>query len=370
MLLIPYFVAFLKGDDDELARTAQRSRERVPPRKTTSRTWRRWPWLAPASCRTRDGRPRSPSRSRERVGSTANGPACSKRPERCGKRFTGMRPPPGRAPARRSRLDRGRDVDYAAAFALALAGDLPQSRAPRRGSRARVPGGYVRSVHVSADASGPVLVERVTIRQRRFRRCRPPRATISPSAASASSDASAACIPSTFAEWPTSPPVNPPKPPPSSSGFSIIAASCSSIPWTRWRACSWHERSRSRATRRRRRAAYEDLLTLWKNADAKIPMVEQARAEYARLRLELELQRQLRRASGLAILAAERAVGPVREIRTADLIASRIGGAAAQELLQRVAVGDVQETESDLEPGLPSANHRPIRAFHCARGGA
>ena len=37
--------------------------------------------------------------------------------------------------------------------------------------------------------------------------------------------------------------------PPSSSGFSIIAASCSSIPWTRWRACSWHERSRSRATR-------------------------------------------------------------------------------------------------------------------------
>ena len=29
--------------------------------------------------------------------------------------------------------------------------------------------------------------------------------------------------------------------------------------------------------------AYDDLLTLWKNADAKIPMVEQARTEYARL---------------------------------------------------------------------------------------
>jgi len=40
----------------------------------------------------------------------------------------------------------------------------------------------------------------------------------------------------------------------SSSGFSIIAASSSSIPWTRWRDCSWHERSRSRATRRRRKA--------------------------------------------------------------------------------------------------------------------
>jgi hypothetical protein len=29
--------------------------------------------------------------------------------------------------------------------------------------------------------------------------------------------------------------------------------------------------------------AYGDLLTLWKNADPKIPVVEQARAEYARL---------------------------------------------------------------------------------------
>jgi eukaryotic-like serine/threonine-protein kinase len=31
------------------------------------------------------------------------------------------------------------------------------------------------------------------------------------------------------------------------------------------------------------RSAYTDLLTLWKNADPKIPIVEQARAEYARL---------------------------------------------------------------------------------------
>ena len=30
--------------------------------------------------------------------------------------------------------------------------------------------------------------------------------------------------------------------------------------------------------------AYNDLLTLWKNADPKIPMVNEARAEYARLR--------------------------------------------------------------------------------------
>ena len=76
--------------------------------------------------------------------------------------------------------------------------------------------------------------------------------------------------------------------------------------------------------------------------------------------LELELQRQLRRASGLAILAAERAVRTVREIRTADLIIS------AQVLLQRGAVGDVQETESDLEPAVaerepPSDSRVPLR---------
>ena len=40
-----------------------------------------------------------------------------------------MRPQPGRAPAKALELGRGREVDYAAAFALALSGDLPQSRA-------------------------------------------------------------------------------------------------------------------------------------------------------------------------------------------------------------------------------------------------
>jgi hypothetical protein len=32
------------------------------------------------------------------------------------------------------------------------------------------------------------------------------------------------------------------------------------------------------------RSVYDDLFTLWKNADTKIPMVNEARAEYARLR--------------------------------------------------------------------------------------
>ena len=121
------------------------------------------------------------------------------------------------------------------------------------------------------------------MRQRRFRRCRPPRATISLLGVSASSDVSAACIPIMFAERRTSPHVNPPKPLPSSSGFSIIEAWCSSIPWTRWRAFSWHERSRCSGDIVKAKNAYGDLLTLWKNADADIPVLKAARAEYARL---------------------------------------------------------------------------------------
>ena len=34
----------------------------------------------------------------------------------------------------------------------------------------------------------------------------------------------------------------------------------------------------------RARSAYQDFLTLWKDADADIPVLKQARAEYARLR--------------------------------------------------------------------------------------
>ena len=63
LLLTPYFVAFLKGDEDELGRTVAAVRK-SPPRKTPSPTSRRSPWLAPASCRTRDGWPgRRPDRA-------------------------------------------------------------------------------------------------------------------------------------------------------------------------------------------------------------------------------------------------------------------------------------------------------------------
>jgi serine/threonine protein kinase len=68
-----------------------------------------------------------------------------------------------------------------------------------------------------------------------------------PHGVSASTGTSACSIPSMCAARPTLRRISPHRPPPSSRGFSIIEASCSSIPWTPWRACSWQERSRSRA---------------------------------------------------------------------------------------------------------------------------
>ena len=68
LLLVPYFVAFLKGTDDEIRRTAEEARKDRST-KTSSRIWRRSPWLAPAACKMRDGWPRS-GRGRAAVGST------------------------------------------------------------------------------------------------------------------------------------------------------------------------------------------------------------------------------------------------------------------------------------------------------------
>jgi hypothetical protein len=144
-------------------------------------------------------------------------------------------------------LARGREVDYAAAFALSLAGDMARSRALADDLAKSFPEDTsVQSIYL------PTL-----------------RALFSLSAG----DAAAALqslqsasrfdlalggigfygyfgvfIPSTFAAWRTSGQVNPPKRSPSSSGFSIIEASCSSIRWTRSRACTWHVRWRSQAT--------------------------------------------------------------------------------------------------------------------------
>ena len=57
-------------------------------------------------------------------------------------------------------LARGREVDYAAAFALVLVRRCGSIAGSCRRPREELSRGYVGAIHVSADAAGPVLVER------------------------------------------------------------------------------------------------------------------------------------------------------------------------------------------------------------------
>ena len=140
-------------------------------------------------------------------------------------------------------------MDYAAAFALALAGDLPQSRALAQDLAREFP-----------EDTSVQFMYLPTLRALFSLNTPTPDATAAIQALQTASRYDLALgrvgfigrfgglYPIYVRGLAYSRHVNPPKPPPSSSGFSIIAASCSSIPWTRWRACSWREHSRSRAT--------------------------------------------------------------------------------------------------------------------------
>ncbi len=127
LLLIPYFVAFLKGDDEELKRTATAARknpdlvDRVPHLEAL---------LLARSGRLQDARRMSAvlveiaqqSGRRERAGLFEAARAVWEA-------FYGNAAAARQSASKALALDRGRNVDYAAAFALALSGDLPQARA-------------------------------------------------------------------------------------------------------------------------------------------------------------------------------------------------------------------------------------------------
>jgi tetratricopeptide (TPR) repeat protein len=128
LLLVPYFVAFLKGTDDELRRTATVARKSPSAEDMISHVEA----LALArSGRLQDARRMSavPVELAQRSG----------RRERAGlfeaaravwEAFYGNAAAARQSAAKALELGRGgREVNYAAAFALALAGDLPQSRA-------------------------------------------------------------------------------------------------------------------------------------------------------------------------------------------------------------------------------------------------
>ena len=125
--LVPYFVAFLQGNDDELGRTAAAARK-IPLLEDTishlealalARVGRlqdaRRISAVPVEIAQRSGR-------RERAGLFEAATAVWEA-------FYGNAATARQSATKALTLGRGREVDYAAAFALALAGDLPQSRA-------------------------------------------------------------------------------------------------------------------------------------------------------------------------------------------------------------------------------------------------
>jgi serine/threonine protein kinase/tetratricopeptide (TPR) repeat protein len=127
LFLIPYFVAFLKGDDEELRRTATAAGKNAGLEDVFSHL----ETLALArSGRLQDAGRMSAvtveialrSGRRERAGLFEAGRAVWEA-------FYGNRAAARQRASKALGLGRGRDVDYAAAFALALSGDLPQSRA-------------------------------------------------------------------------------------------------------------------------------------------------------------------------------------------------------------------------------------------------
>jgi serine/threonine protein kinase/tetratricopeptide (TPR) repeat protein len=126
MLLIPYFVAFLNGADDELARSAAVARKSGRDEDTIAHL--------EALAMARSGRLRDAGRTSavaveiaqragqgERAGLFEAGRAVWEA-------FYGNAAAARQSASKVLTLGRGRDVDYAAAFALALSGDLPQSR--------------------------------------------------------------------------------------------------------------------------------------------------------------------------------------------------------------------------------------------------
>ena len=78
----------------------------------------------------------------------------------------------------------------------------------------------------------------------------------------------------------------------SSRRLSITAALCGIAGREHWRIWEWRERTHCKphgqgaeadAARVRALAAYKDFLALWKDADADVPVLKEAKAEYAKL---------------------------------------------------------------------------------------
>jgi serine/threonine protein kinase/tetratricopeptide (TPR) repeat protein len=280
LLLTQYFVAFLTGNDDELRRTATVARKSPSAEDMISHVEA----LALArSGHLQDARRMSAaaveiaqrSGRRERAGLFEAGRAVWEA-------FYGNAPAARQSASKALELGRGRDVDYAAAFALALSGDLPRSRALAEDLAREFPEDtFVQFMYVptlralfSVDArDGAAAVQALQIGSRydlalggigfigRFGGLYPiyvrGRAYLE-----AQQPAAAA------------------------TEFQRILDHRSIVLVDPMEAMARLQLARALALLGdpvKAKGAYDDFLTLWKNADPDIPVLKQARAEYARL---------------------------------------------------------------------------------------
>jgi eukaryotic-like serine/threonine-protein kinase len=280
LLLIPYFVAFLKGTHDELARSAAVARKSPAAEDMISHLEA----LALArSGQLRDARRTSavPVEIAQRAG----------RSERAGlfeaatavwEAFYGNAGAARQGAARALALGRGRDVDYAAAFALALSGDLPQARALAEDLAREFPEDtFVQYMYLP------------TLRALLAMNAREPAAAIQALQIASRYDLALGGV-GVIGWFGGLYPIYvrgmaylaAGQPAEAAGEFQRILDHRSIVLVDPMGALARLQLARALALSGdtvRAKGAYNDLLTLWKNADPDVPVLREARAEYARL---------------------------------------------------------------------------------------
>ena len=279
-LSIPYFVAFLKGDDVELTRMAMAARK-VPLLEDTishlealamARSGRlqdaRRLSAAPVEIAQRSGR-------RERAGMFEAARAVWEA-------FYGNAAAARQNATRALELGRGRDVDYAAAFALALSGDLSQARALAESLAREFPEDtFVQSMYLP------------TLRALFSLNTRDPAAAIQALQTASRYDLALGGVGFTGRFGGLYPIyvrgvayLAARQPADAAAEFQRILDHRSILLVDPMGAMARLQLARALALAGNvvaAKSAYDDLFTLWKNADPDLPVLEQARAEYLRL---------------------------------------------------------------------------------------
>jgi serine/threonine protein kinase/tetratricopeptide (TPR) repeat protein len=280
LLLIPYFVAFLKGTDDDLARSAAEARKSPAEEDNISHLEA----LALArSGQLRDARRRSSiaveiaqrAGRRERAGLFEAGRAVWEA-------FYGNPAAARQSAGKALEFGRGRDVDYAAAFALALSGDVAQSRALGEGLAREFP-----------EATFVQYMYRPTLQALFALNARDPAAALQALQIASRYDLALGGV-GFIGRFGGLYPIyvrglaylEAGQPGEAVAEFQRILDHRGIVLVDPMDALARLQLARALALSgdtAKAKSAYSDLLTLWKNADPDIPVLEAARAEYARL---------------------------------------------------------------------------------------